>query len=62
MPSVKIKEYQKKKNEALNYAIKINSNFISTQKYGLSQWSLRYWRKQIQEFEKDSKKRENNIE
>ena len=39
----------------------MNSNYIAAQKYGVSEWSKRYWRSKIKELEKASKKGENNI-
>ena len=47
-----------KKIEAVNYAIMMNSNYFAAQKYSVSEFSIRYWRAQIKELEKASKKKE----
>ena len=36
----------------------MNSNYIAAQKYGVSEFSIRYWRAQIKELEAQSKQTE----
>ena len=46
---------QKIEVEAVEYAIKIKSNYLAAVKYGVSEQTIRYWRSEIDKLKKASK-------
>ena len=47
-----------KKIEAVEYSIKVKSNVIASEKYGVSEWTIRNWKSNIDNLKKASKKKE----
>ena len=43
------------KIEVVEYAINIKSNYIAAEKYGVSEWTIRYWRSEIDKLKMASK-------
>lgn len=47
-----------KKIEAVEYALAINNNVKAAEKYNVSEWTIRYWKSNIENLKKASKKKE----
>ena len=47
-----------KKIEAVEYSIQVKSNIKAAEKYGVSEWSIRNWKSNIDNLRKASKKKE----
>ena len=46
-----------KKIEAVEYAINVKSNYKAAEKFGVSEWTIRYWKNEIEDLKKASKKK-----
>ena len=44
------------KIEAVEYAINVKSNYKAAEKFGVSEWTIRYWKNEIEDLKKQVKK------